>query len=115
MLEKEKAKSAGKSEGESEGELEVELEAESEVESEVESEGEEWSEEKVEQEKEKLEQKVYHFAFPKMHLPSYILDAIRRMGSPDNFNTDISELLHIENVKNAYRASNQVDFIQQML
>jgi len=37
------------------------------------------------------------------------------MGSPDNFSTDISELLHIENVKEAYRTSNRVQYDEQML
>jgi len=37
------------------------------------------------------------------------------MGSGDNFTTDISERLHIGNVKEAYRSTNQVNYIQQML
>jgi hypothetical protein len=37
------------------------------------------------------------------------------MGSGDNFTTDISKQLHIANVKEAYRSSNEVNYIQQML
>jgi len=36
------------------------------------------------------------------------------MGSGDNFTTDISERLHIANVKEAYRSSNKVNYIRQM-
>jgi hypothetical protein len=37
------------------------------------------------------------------------------MGSGDNFTTDISEWLHIVNVAEAYRSTNKVNYIQQML
>jgi len=37
------------------------------------------------------------------------------MGSGDNFTTDISEQLHISNVKEAYRSSNKVNYIRKML
>jgi len=37
------------------------------------------------------------------------------MGSGDNFTTDISEWLHIGNVKEAYQSTNKVNYIQQML
>jgi len=37
------------------------------------------------------------------------------MGSGDNLTTDISELLHIANVKEAYGSSNKVNSIRQML
>ena len=50
-----------------------------------------------------------------MHLVSHISESIRRMGSGDNFTTDISERLHIANVKEAYRSSNKVNYIRQML
>ena len=50
-----------------------------------------------------------------MHLVSHISESIRRMGSGDNFTTDISERLHISNVKEAYRSTNKVNYIRQML
>ena len=62
-----------------------------------------------------IEQRVIHFGYPKMHLVSHISESIRRMGSGDNFTTDISQRLHITNVKEAYRSSNKVNYIQQML
>jgi hypothetical protein len=37
------------------------------------------------------------------------------MGCGNNYTTDVSELLHIGNVKEAYRSTNKVDYIQQML
>jgi len=58
-----------------------------------------------------IEQRVIHFGYAKMHLVSHISESIRRMGSGDNFTTDISELLHIANVKEAYRSTNKVNYI----
>ena len=37
------------------------------------------------------------------------------MGSGDNFTTDISERLHLAKVKQAYRSSNKVNYIRQIL
>jgi len=37
------------------------------------------------------------------------------MGCGDNVTTDISERLHIDNVKEPYRSTNIVNYIQQML
>jgi len=62
-----------------------------------------------------IEQRIIHFGCPKMHLLSDISESIRRMGSGDNFTADISEWLHIANVKEAYRSSNKVNYIRQML
>ena len=50
-----------------------------------------------------------------MHLVSHISDSIWRMGSGDIFTTDVSERLHISNVTEAYRSTNQVTYIQHML
>ena len=74
-----------------------------------------WSRQRMNAEKEKLETVIYHFQFPKMHMLSHASNSIRGMGSPDNFSTDVSELLHRENVKEAYRASNRVQYEEQML
>ena len=62
-----------------------------------------------------IEQHVLHFGHPKMHLVSHISESIWRMDSGDNFTTDISERLHIRNVKEVYRSTNNVNYIQQML
>ena len=51
-----------------------------------------WSMPRMTAEQEKLESAIYHFQFPKMHMLSHVSSSIRRMGSPDNFSTDISEL-----------------------
>jgi hypothetical protein len=61
------------------------------------------------------EQRMIHFGYPKKHLVSQISESIIQMGSGDNFNTDIAEWLHITNVKEAYRSSNKVNYIRQML
>jgi len=62
-----------------------------------------------------IKQRVIHFGYPKQHLLSHISESICRMGSGDNFTTDISERLHIGNVKKAYRSTNKVNYIEQML
>ena len=74
-----------------------------------------WSGQRLKAEKKKLETAIYHFQFPKMYMLSHALNSIRRMGSPDNFSTDISELLHRANVKESYPASNRVQYEEQML
>jgi hypothetical protein len=50
-----------------------------------------------------------------MHLVSHISESIRQMGSGDIFTTDISEWLYLANVKEAYRSTNKVNYIRQML
>jgi hypothetical protein len=50
-----------------------------------------------------------------MQLGSFVAESIRRMGSGDNITTNISERLHIANVKEANRSSNKVNYIQQIL
>jgi len=65
-----------------------------------------WSRAPMKVEKDKLETAIYDFQFPKMHMVGHVSNSIRQMGSPDTFPTDILELLHIEYVKEAYRASN---------
>jgi hypothetical protein len=62
-----------------------------------------------------IEQHVIPFGYPKTHLVSHISESIRRMGSGDNFTLDISERQHIANVKEAYRSTNKVNDVQQML
>jgi hypothetical protein len=48
-----------------------------------------------------IEKHVLPFSNPKLHPVSHILDSIRQMGSGHRFSTDISERLHIPNVKDA--------------
>jgi len=49
-----------------------------------------------------IEPSIIHFGYPKMHVVSHTSQSICRMGSGDNFTTDISERPHIANVKEAY-------------
>jgi len=60
-------------------------------------------------------QRVKHFRYPKMYLLSHISQSIRWMGSGDNCTTGISERLHMANLKEAYRSTNKVNYIQQIL
>jgi hypothetical protein len=62
-----------------------------------------------------IKQRVFHFGYPKMYLVSNISESIQRMGSGDNFTTNISGWLHIGNVNEAYRSTNKVNYIRQML
>jgi len=62
-----------------------------------------------------IELRVIHFGYPKMHPVSHVSESIWRMGSGDIFTTDDSEWLHIDNMKEAYRSTNKVNYLRQML
>ncbi|EPQ58801.1 hypothetical protein GLOTRDRAFT_125129 [Gloeophyllum trabeum ATCC 11539] len=55
-----------------------------------------------------------HFNLPKLHAMQHYIDSIRSRGSPNGFNTELPERLHINYAKDAYRASNKCDYVQQM-
>ncbi|KAJ6478333.1 hypothetical protein C8R45DRAFT_934095 [Mycena sanguinolenta] len=55
-----------------------------------------------------------HFNIPKFHALQHYVDAIRRLGSADGYNTESPERLHIDFAKKAYRASNRRDYTEQM-
>jgi len=74
-----------------------------------------WQAISVQELRKTIEHCVIHFGYPKMHLVSHISESIWRMGSDDNSTTHISEQLHIGNVKEAYRSTNKVNYIHQML
>jgi len=61
-----------------------------------------------------IEQRIIHFGYPKMHLVSHISESIPRMGSGNNYTTDISERLNIPNMKEAYQSSYEIYYIPQM-
>ena len=65
--------------------------------------------------KKTIELRVIHFGYPKIHLVSQISESIPRMGSADNFSTDIAELKLMANVKEAYRSSNNRYYIRQVI
>ena len=50
-----------------------------------------------------------------MHPVRQISESILGMGSSDNFTTNFSVQRHIANMKEAYRSSNKVNYIRQML
>jgi len=62
-----------------------------------------------------IEQCIIPFGYPKIQLVSHMSHSIQRMVLGDNFTTDISEQLHISNVKEAYRSNNKVIDIWLML
>ncbi|KAJ7643557.1 Zn-finger domain-containing protein [Roridomyces roridus] len=55
-----------------------------------------------------------HFNIPKLHMIQHYVDFIWALGSPDGYNTESPERLHIDFAKKAYRASNKRDYTEQM-
>ena len=51
---------------------------------------------------------------PKLHAILHYVDCIRSLGSADGYNTESPERLHIDYAKDAYRASNKRDYVEQM-
>ncbi|KAG2052891.1 hypothetical protein BDR06DRAFT_982926 [Suillus hirtellus] len=54
------------------------------------------------------------FNFAKLHLLKHYANSICRFGTTDNYNTEATERLHIDYTKDAYRATNKKEFLQQM-
>ena len=54
------------------------------------------------------------FNIPKLHAILHYVDCIRSLGSADGYNSESPERLHIDFAKEAYRASNKRDYIEQM-
>jgi len=55
-----------------------------------------------------------HFNIPKLHSMFHYVASIKRLGSPDGYNTESPERLHIDLAKQAYRATNRRDYTIQM-
>ncbi|THH20297.1 hypothetical protein EUX98_g8611 [Antrodiella citrinella] len=51
---------------------------------------------------------------PKLHYLRHYAMLIKRLGTPDNFNTEYTERLHIDLAKDAYEATNAKDEFPQM-
>ncbi|KAG9094615.1 hypothetical protein FS749_012136 [Ceratobasidium sp. UAMH 11750] len=51
---------------------------------------------------------------PKLHMIGHYLHFIRELGTPDGYNTEVPERLHIDYVKVPWRASNHVNATEQM-
>ncbi|EUC54041.1 hypothetical protein RSOL_027710, partial [Rhizoctonia solani AG-3 Rhs1AP] len=51
----------------------------------------------------------------KLHMLRHWIHAIRELGTPDGFNTEAPENLHIEYAKVPWRASNKVEPLEQMV
>ncbi|KAF8601012.1 hypothetical protein BDV93DRAFT_446595, partial [Ceratobasidium sp. AG-I] len=54
-------------------------------------------------------------AIPKLHMLSHYVHSIRQLGTPDGYNTEAPEHLHIEYAKVPWRASNKVKPLPQMV
>ncbi|KAI5995121.1 hypothetical protein EDD15DRAFT_2387675 [Pisolithus albus] len=54
------------------------------------------------------------FNVPKIHSLRHYMSSIRALGSADGYNTEYPERLHIDYAKDAYRASNKRDYVEQM-
>ncbi|KAG8685637.1 hypothetical protein FRC09_014619, partial [Ceratobasidium sp. 395] len=57
--------------------------------------------------------KAFH-GIPKIHMIEHYAYLIRQLGTPDGYNTETSERLHIDFAKMGYRASNKVNATKQM-
>ncbi|KAG9082493.1 pre-mRNA-splicing factor 8 [Ceratobasidium sp. 370] len=57
--------------------------------------------------------KAFH-GIPKIHMIQHYTYQIRQLGTPDGYNTETSERLHIDFAKMGYRASNKVNAVKQM-
>lgn len=55
-----------------------------------------------------------HFNIPKIHALLHYTSSIRLHGTPDGYNTELPERLHIDFAKRAYRASNKRNYTIQM-
>ena len=54
------------------------------------------------------------FNIPKLHALLHYADCIRALGSADGYNSESPERLHIDFAREAYRASNKRDYVEQM-
>ena len=55
-----------------------------------------------------------HFNIPKIHSMVHYFAAVHSWGSLDGYNSESPERLHIDYAKEAYRASNKREYVQQM-
>jgi hypothetical protein len=55
-----------------------------------------------------------NFELPKLHFAKHYVALIKSLGTPDNYNTEYTERLHIDYAKNAYAATNHKDEFSQM-
>ncbi|QRV72348.1 plasma membrane ATPase 4 [Ceratobasidium sp. AG-Ba] len=58
--------------------------------------------------------KGFH-GIPKLHMIEHYTHLIKMLGTPDGYNTETSERLHIDFAKMGYRASNKVNATKQMV
>ncbi|QRW12470.1 plasma membrane ATPase 4 [Ceratobasidium sp. AG-Ba] len=61
-----------------------------------------------------LQTKQAFHGIPKLHMIQHYVGLIQMLGTPDGYNTETSEQLHIDFAKVGYKASNRVNAIKQM-
>lgn len=59
--------------------------------------------------------KTIDFNFPKLHALLHYAEHIKRWGSLDGYNTEVSERLHIDFAKVPYRRTNRKDYVAQQV
>ncbi|KAG8720582.1 hypothetical protein FRC08_018794 [Ceratobasidium sp. 394] len=57
--------------------------------------------------------RTFH-GIPKIHAMLHYPGYIKQLGTPDGFNTELPECLHIPNAKEVYRRSNKKEVVKQM-
>ncbi|KAG9091495.1 hypothetical protein FRC06_000543 [Ceratobasidium sp. 370] len=69
----------------------------------------------VDAQNDKLPSSEEHFNnIPKLHMLSHYIEMIRELGTPDGYNTKITEQLHIDCVKVPWDTTNHVNTVVQM-
>jgi hypothetical protein len=63
---------------------------------------------------EAVEDEERFHGIPKIHMLSHYVQSIRQLGTTDGYNTEAPERLHIDYVKEGWRASNHVNALEQM-
>jgi hypothetical protein len=58
---------------------------------------------------------IPHFHIPKLHVVRHLEEHVRLKGTADNYSTETMEHLHIDMVKDAYRASNRREWKRQTM
>lgn len=58
---------------------------------------------------------IPHFNIPKLHTAGHLAEQVLAKGTADNYTTETIEHLHIDTLKEAYKATNQKDWKRQMV
>lgn len=56
---------------------------------------------------------IPHFEIPKLHAPHHLVEQVLAKGTTDNYSTEVVEHLHIDTLKEPFKATNRKDWKQQ--